>query len=165
MPIEWSTPKTWETGTLVTASDLNTHLRDNLEALKNPPTVMHRFTPNPVVQITSTTFVDIDASLNFSLPTKGGALMIGLVGRVYHNPGTNTDCYFDININGASQGGTDGVLWLLGPNAYQLPFSVVWLTDPIEAGTQTVKIQCRRGSGNTNPVKIYDLFAWVREVS
>ena len=30
----WTTPKTWTIGELVTADDLNTHLRDNLSHLK-----------------------------------------------------------------------------------------------------------------------------------
>jgi len=161
----WSTPKTWSPGELVTAGDLNLHLRDNLNALKTPPTALIRYTPGTPFSTTSTTFVDIHSSLNFNLTTSGGALLIGLTGRVYHNPGTNTDCYFDININGVSEGGANGVYWAVGPNSQQLPFSCTWLTQPLTAGAKTVKVQVKRGGGNTNTVQIYDLIAWVREVS
>lgn len=34
----WTTPRTWVTGELVTASILNTHVRDDLSYLKNAPT-------------------------------------------------------------------------------------------------------------------------------
>lgn len=37
MPALWTTPKTWNTGEPLTAADLNTHLRDNLEYLKDKP--------------------------------------------------------------------------------------------------------------------------------
>jgi hypothetical protein len=34
----WTTPRTWVAGEVVTAALLNTHLRDNLDALGNPAT-------------------------------------------------------------------------------------------------------------------------------
>jgi len=143
----WTTPKTWATGELVTATDLNLHVRDNLDALKNPPTALTRYTPGTPFSTTSTTFVDIHSSLNFNLTTGGAALLIGLTGRVLHSPGNSTDCYFDININGVSEGGANGVYWAIGPNAVQFPFSCTWLTQPLSAGAKTVKIQVRRGIG------------------
>lgn len=161
----WTTPKTWSTGELVTATDLNLHLRDNLAVLKSPPTALTHYIPGSPLQITATSFVDIHSSLNFNLNTNGGALLIGLVGRVYHGGGSHGDCYFDINVNGISQGGSSGVYWVVGSNAHQLTGSVAWLTAPLDAGSQTIKIQCKRGGGNANPVQIYNLFAWVREVS
>ena len=161
----WTTPKTWATGELVTATDLNLHVRDNLDALKSPPTATARISPGGTIQITSTTFVDIHSSLNFNLTTAGGALLLGLTARIYHNPGTNMDCYFDANINGTSQGGSNGIYWVLAPNSYQFTFSTTWLTQPLAAGAQTVKIQCKRGGNNSNPVQIWDVFAWVQEVS
>ena len=109
--------------------------------------------------------LDIHSSLNFNLTTAGGALLLGLTARIYHNPGTNMDCYFDANINGTSQGGSNGIYWVLAPNSYQFTFSTTWLTQPLAAGAQTVKIQCKRGGNNSNPVQIWDVFAWVQEVS
>ncbi|MCK6580629.1 MAG: hypothetical protein L6Q98_21265 [Anaerolineae bacterium] len=169
----WTTPKNWSTGELVTASDLNVQLKGNLEILKDPVTKSTRFTPGTQPQITSTTFVDIDTSLSWTsgngtaVTTAGGALMIGLSGRVYHSPGGFTDCYFDINIDGVSQGapGTNGILWVYGSNAYQFPFSIAWLTPALPAGQKNIKIQCKRGGGNANPVQIFEVNAWVREVS
>jgi hypothetical protein len=161
----WTTPRTWATNELVTAALMNEQLRVNLSVLKDPPSTLYRYTPGTPFSTTSTTFVDINSSLNFNLTTNGGALMIGLAGRVYHNPGIGTDCYIDLNINGASAGGANGIYWLIGPNTFQFPFSVVWLTAPLTAGSQTIKVQIRRGSGNTNAVQVYEILAWVREVS
>lgn len=39
----WTTPRTWSTGELVTAAVLNTHVRDNLNAIGNPWTA---YTPS-----------------------------------------------------------------------------------------------------------------------
>jgi len=33
----WTTPRTWVTRELVTAAIMNAHVRDNLSALKSPP--------------------------------------------------------------------------------------------------------------------------------
>jgi hypothetical protein len=160
----WTTPRTWATNELVTAALLNEQVRDNLAVLKNMPIASARYSPGGTLQITSTTFVDIHTSLNFSLTTNGGRLMMGVFGRVFHNPGINTDCFFDININGVSETASGGVAWVTGPNATQFPFAFTWLTGAQAAGAKTVKLQCRRGTGNTNPVQIFDIVAWVMEV-
>lgn len=161
----WTAPKTWVDNELVTAGDLNLQLRDNLGALKNPPSAQVWYAPSPALQITSTSFVDIHSSLSFSLNTNGGALMYGLTGRVYHNPGSNMDCSFDILVDGGSESGGAGFLWLLGPSTWQFPFSGIWLLSAKPAGAHTIKLQCKRGSGNSNPLQIWTLQAWVREVS
>ena len=41
----WTAPRTWATGEVVTAALLNTHLRDNLLAIRNPET-WTTYTPN-----------------------------------------------------------------------------------------------------------------------
>ena len=33
----WTTPKTWATNEVVTAANMNTHLRDNMAFLGSPP--------------------------------------------------------------------------------------------------------------------------------
>lgn len=52
----WNTPLTWDTGRLVTANDLNTHIRDNLLYLKNRPAVTVGYTS---LDTTSTTYVPL----------------------------------------------------------------------------------------------------------
>jgi len=160
----WTTPANWTTDQLVTANDLNEQLRDNLMVLKDPPTVAARYTSSTPPAITSTSFVDIDATLNFQITTNGGRLLVGVIGRLYHYPGSTVDCYLDVNVDTVSEGGISGVAWLLGPNTNQFPFSFVWLTAAKTAGLHTVKIQCKRGGGNANPMQFYDVSAWVKEV-
>jgi hypothetical protein len=161
----WTAPRTWASGELLTSTELNTQLRDNLLALKSPASTFVRYAPNPALQITSTTFVDIHTTLNMNLQTNGGPLLIVLNGRVYHSPGSYTDCFFDVNIDSVSQSSGNGILWVIGSNATQLPFSTVWLTESLTAGNHTIKIQLKRGGANTNPVQVFEVNALVREVS
>lgn len=55
MPIVWTTPRTWSTNDLADETLLNTYLRDNLLALKNPPAVEAEGTSN--ISTTSTSQV------------------------------------------------------------------------------------------------------------
>ena len=72
----WTRPKTWVTGEALTASDLNTHLRDNLDALKSPPT--KQFNGVITADSNSVSFVDIDPALELELATAGGDVLVGI---------------------------------------------------------------------------------------
>ena len=61
----WTQPKTWASEPL-TSSDLNTHLRDNLEILKDPPSDDNILNQGSDYTTTSTAFVNIDGT-NLSL--------------------------------------------------------------------------------------------------
>jgi hypothetical protein len=54
----WTSPATWVTNQLVTANDLNTQVRDNLNALKNPAGSIVTLT-SPI-STSSTSFVEVD---------------------------------------------------------------------------------------------------------
>jgi microcystin-dependent protein len=49
--VAWSTPKTWVTDEVVTASDLNTHLRDQLNAILPVGTLIVRVAPYTEVEM------------------------------------------------------------------------------------------------------------------
>ncbi len=49
----WTSPRTWVTGELVTASLLNTHVRDNLSYLKNAPTFDGNVTVSGTLTVSS----------------------------------------------------------------------------------------------------------------
>lgn len=69
----WTAPKTWTAGETLTAVDLNTHVRDNLEFLHSPPWVALKRTSNQVIdnntwtRVQNWSVVDGDASLLNSL--------------------------------------------------------------------------------------------------
>ena len=67
----WITPKTWAVDELVTASMLNTHLRDNLNYLLGRPKQVIRRDNNATYTTTSTSFVDIDGRISNYTDTVG----------------------------------------------------------------------------------------------
>lgn len=125
----WTTPKTWATGELVTATDLNTHLRDNLNAL---------FTPNYVevainnFSTTSGSYVDVTGA-SVDITTKGGNLFVWVAGP----PGNNT--YLAISIDGGAE-------TLLNYNVPAMSGLLRRFTG-ISAATHTVKLRLKASTG------------------
>lgn len=99
----WTTPKNWS-ATLVTVADLNTHIRDNLNALKTPPQDIYSTGAYAGASTTSSTFVNIDATnLSLDITTTGGRLAILFSAEVYSSSGAQR-AYFDFSINGGRIG-------------------------------------------------------------
>lgn len=95
----WTTPKTWTNEPLV-ASDLNTHLRDNLEALKNPPSYSYQSASG--YSTTSTTPVLVDSSnMNETITLESVRnVLVGFNGTVA-NTGSN-HVFFALQRNGGN---------------------------------------------------------------
>lgn len=104
----WTTPRTW-TAEVMSSSVLNTHLRDNLVALKDPPT--DDFTTTADVSTTSATFVDVNAT-DWSLDITPAGTEVWFFGRLNITHTTTGDIFFDIIKDGAtyaSGGETNGI--------------------------------------------------------
>ena len=153
----WTRPKTWVTGEALTASDLNVHLRDNLDALKSPPT--NQF--NGVISATSSsvTFVDIDPALELELATAGGDVLVGI----------STD---GVVVNTATIGGAVRLLvdGLPGPTVTQiwpvnnarLSLGGVYLIDDLDAAVHRFKLQwavLTNGHTISSPNSMWRFFA------
>ena len=151
MTASWTLPRTWATGEIVTAAQLNTHLRDNLEYLKlQNDTPLNHFTctASATYSTTSTSFADVDASgLAGTLTTTGGPLLIGLAGN-WKSSGTSIDVCLDVTINGARIGHASyGVSFMQGVAA-NLYLPVAWsAVRAMAAGTYALKLQWRTSSG------------------
>ena len=151
MTAVWTLPRTWATGEIVTAAQLNTHLRDNLEYLKlREDTALNHFACSSATAYTTTSssFTDVDAAgLAGTLVTTGGPVLIG-VASAWKSSGTGIDVCLDVTINGARIGhATYGVTFMqsIAANTY-LP--VAWTqVRPLAAGTYTLKLQWRTSSG------------------
>jgi hypothetical protein len=70
----WTTPATFTPNAIAQSSWMNTYVRDNLAHLYSPPTAEILSTTNYTT--TSASYVDIDASLQASIITSGGRLLI-----------------------------------------------------------------------------------------
>ena len=160
----WTTPKTWTVDEVVGASDMNTHLRDNLVALKDPPSAIYDG-GTLTHTTTSSTFADVDAvNLKLSVTITGDTVLIGFVGEC-SSVSSASVLGLDITVDGVSVTGGAGVIreHYLPTNETQ-NVSFVWRETGLVAGKKEFRLQFRRAvlSGT---VKLYSTQFWVAEVS
>lgn len=154
----WTTPRTWVANDLVGATLLNTHLRDNLNALKNPPT--DRATELAgTFSTTSTSFVSV-SNAEVEITTTGGKLMIGAMGTL----GANTTLVAAISllIDGTRWGNTTlGLQRVTVPGASVNGFGFVYLSANLAAGNHTVTLQV--STSPSSAVSVPQWVLWVQE--
>lgn len=139
---DWTTPKTW-TNEALTSSDMNTHLRDNLLALKSPPTDSYICNEVSDYATVQTTFVDVDAAnLALTITTTGGDVLISFHGHIYANGGI---CSLDVDVDGTRIGTNDGITNVY--TAYHQAVSFTRLLTGLAAGTHTFTLQWKTSAG------------------
>lgn len=169
----WTTPRTWVTGELVTATIMNTHIRDNLNALKAPPTDSHVVNEASDYTTTSTSFVDVDATdLALTITTTGGDVLVHFHGSVYRNGGSSRMVFLDVDVDGARTAGDDGIVATMADTDLK-PHAIGFTRyiSGLSAGSHTFKLQWKvdgaalmsSGAGTANN-DLHPQF-WVREVS
>jgi hypothetical protein len=169
MGASWTIPKDWTTDEVLTAVNFNTHVRDNLKALKDPPTDSFVANEGTDWTTTSTSFVDIDATdLSLTITTNGGAVMVGFYGSLTTPAGAG---YLDVDVDGTRWAGDDGLIRATANQSSAVCFVI--LVTGLSAASHTFKLQWKAGSSAT-----LTLYAgagtaaqdthpqfWVREVS
>jgi len=173
----WTTPKDWETDELVTAGDLNTHVRDNLAALKNPPSAHFEANESANYTTTSASFADVDATAgkcSLTITTSGGDVLVHFHGTVEHSAG-GIGIHFDVYVDSGDIGGNDGIVRVRSANAADaMCVSFTRLIAGLSAGSHTFKLRWKlstasgtgtlfAGAGTSNK-DLHPQF-WVREVS
>lgn len=156
----WTTPRTWVAGEVPTAAIMNAHVRDNLNALKDPPQAVAE-NWNVALSTTSTSFVNM-TGVEATVTTTGGRLLIGFTISASATGGTSGDyTAWEITIDGtAVSGHVDGVAKLFSSLA--APVSVVYLSAAPAAGAHTVRVQWRTtNAGRTASASKFQL--WARE--
>jgi hypothetical protein len=142
MTATWHIPVSWSTGQLVTATNLNEQLRDNLEFLKTPPTALVSINQGSDYATTSTTFVDIDVTnLSLTITTAGGDVLIAFMAYT----GGTSRLYFDVSIDGTRVGGDDGFVSAVA--AANTPVTLVVLKQGLAPGSHTFRVQWKVNSG------------------
>ena len=173
----WTTPRTWVASELVTATLLNTHLRDNLVALKNPPSDNYELDEVSDYQTSSTSFTAVDSdNLTLAITTNGGDVMCHFHGVVYPGLGATTRVYFNLEVDDVLLVANDGICGyetnsadgandddtisftrlITGLSAAQHTFRLMW---KVSSGTATLYA----GAG-TPGWDVHPQF-WVREIS
>jgi hypothetical protein len=141
----WTAPKTWTVGEPLTAPDLNAQLRDNMLALKTPPTALVKLDEPSDYTTTSTVFVPVDTSrLSLSLTTSGGDVMIVFFANIANSTQAT---FIDIEFDGVMIGGDEG----LGraPNLHSLCCISVLKTG-VAAGGHTIRLMWRVSAASTS---------------
>jgi len=153
MTASWTAPMTWS-GALVTVAQMNQHIRDNFEFLKDPPTSVVLLTGETNKTTTSTTFVDVDAAgdPDFSLviTTAGGDVWVYFNGIV-SNPTNVGFVYFDFTVDGVRHSGVaDGLTgagMATGSANDRLSPGFKVLVTTLAAGAHTFALQWRVAAG------------------
>lgn len=153
----WTTPRTWVASELVTATLLNTHLRDNLNALKSPPADGASELAG-TFSTTSTSFVSVP-NAEVEITTAGGKLMVGAVGTLTAN--TALVAAISLLIDGTRVGSTTlGLQRVYVPGSSTNGFGFVYLSANMAAANHTVTLQV---STSTGAVSVPQWFLWVQE--
>lgn len=168
----WTTPKTWAVDELVTASMMNTHLRDNLNALKAPPTAHYECDEASDYTVTNTSFEDVDSTnLALTITTHGGDLLVGFCGSLSHSVNWSP-VYFNVALDDTNEAGDDGITFALVSSAGGQPVSFVYLITGVSAAEHTIKLRWKVSTGTatlfagagTSGADVHPQF-WVREIS
>lgn len=145
----WTTPRTYSTGELVTSSMLNTHIRDNLNALKTPSGGYNRINLGADITTGSTSFTDVDTEFSMTFTTNGGDVVVFVTGNLT-NSGAGVRTYLDIHesVAGSRYGSDDGLLIVpsAGSTVYN-PFCLAVRIPSLSAASHTFKLQWKTASG------------------
>lgn len=172
----WTTPKTW-TNTGVSRGELNTHLRDNLLALKYPPCAVYAIQESSDYSTTSTSFADINATegkFQHTITTTGdgnggnGDVLVTLNATLYS--ATSIRIYLRILMDGAVQNADDG--FFVSEDSGMRPASFQVLIRNVTPGSHIFKLQWKvssstgflQANAGTSGRDIKGQF-WVREAS
>lgn len=151
----WNAPKTW-LPEAITVDKLNIEIRDNMNALKDPPHDEYApsYAAGALVSTSSTSFADI-SGFDLEINTGGGDVLVILCVDV------DDAAYFDIKVNNQRQGGNDG---LCGVDSEANIFIPLLLTD-LEPQTLSIKACWKVPSGTTSILNDSMPYFAAREVS
>lgn len=154
----WSQPRTWSSDK-ITDAVLNAEIRDNMDALKDPPSDNYTdtYTGSSFSSTTSTSFVAIHANYSLSLSTRGGDILVCFSGVL----SAAANWYVDLALDGQRIGGTDGIL----AGNSRKPIALYWLLTGKPSATYTFDMYWKVASGTLTLENNQVPQFWAREVS
>lgn len=149
MPANWTTPRTWNIGEIVTAGQMNTQVRDNLDFLKARSETPMNYVSKVFAQqfaTTSTQYVDLAPGYYSILNTSGAPVLITISGA-WKNPVVGAECCFDFMIDSQRIGDAIyGTFFMQSWGDRYQSFS--WSTiRPLAAGAHAFMPQWRASTG------------------
>lgn len=166
----WTSPKTYIVGDPLTAAEMNTYQRDNMNALKTPPEEAKQVNEGADYTTASATFVDVDATdLSLSVTTTGGDLMIGFYGSFLGS--ALMLAYLNVVIDEAVVALEDGMVVQTIDVASAQVVSFVHIETGVSPGAHTIKLQWKASGGTatmyagagTANADVHPQF-WAREI-
>lgn len=168
----YTSPKTWSSEVL-TDTDLNTYIRDNQIALKDPPSSDYQVNEGSDYTTTSTSFADVDATnLALSITTTGGDVVVSFFASVGNS--ASSIIHFNVDVDGSPFAADDGCFGIAttGASAVRHAIAFTILVTGLSATSHTFKIQWKvvagtatmwAGAGTSN-ADVHPQM-WAREVS
>jgi hypothetical protein len=141
MPAIWTPPKNWAVSELLTADNLNIHLRDNLEWLKAPDPVVYISSANVSLSSTTPAYTGWDVTVN----SGGGGFLVWLRTTAQVPSTANQFLFSDVEVDGVREGTTLssgwGLMSLALPLAgHYIPYTFLHYVTPKPAGSHTFKL-------------------------
>lgn len=138
----WTSPITWSSS-LVTVAQFNEQIRDNLFALKTPPSDVNIVDATPDFTTASTTFVNVSngtITYEVTIDTAGGAVMIGFVGTF--TIAASNDMHLNVRVDGTTDyTGDDGLCQQRLTNGANTTVSFVIRWEGLSAGSHTFTLR------------------------
>lgn len=168
----WTAPRTWVTDEVVTAALLNTHLRDNLIALKDPPSSDYVLNEGADDTTSSTSFGDVDATnLSLTITTVGGDVFVHFHGS-FAGLSSGNFVFLDVDVDGVRHGSDDGIIQAEALSGDMHAISFSRLITGLAAASHTFKLQWKVSGGTvtlfsgagTSDKDTHPQF-WCREIS
>ena len=158
---DWTVPRTWTADTVVGAADLNTQMRDNLNALKTPPFQQIVTASAGKLQATASTAVPLTGDLSITLSTNGGAIMFYFCAQF---SGTVNTC-LNLDYNGTAFSDRASGLTQFRTDTEQV--TMCGFVTGLPSGSHTFKPTWFQPAGSTMTLDFSGVPAvfWVREVS
>lgn len=160
----WTTPQTWTAGSVVSASQLNEQLRDNMAYLLNRPHQRIVRTATADYTTASAAFVDIDSvNLSITLTLSGSAVLLGFSGMTLLDSGGAVAPAFNLTVNGSLYTtAPNGLVSVEGQGFLWTPVSFTVLVVGLSVGSHVFRPVWRRLSTNavtlraiSNPVSFW----------
>ena len=146
----WTAPPTFTPGQVVTATDLNTYLRDNPSYLVARPGQSIKRDNGAAYTTTSDVMTDIDGTnLSITLVMAGSAVLVSFSAMI-NQSGTPQVPRFDFTIDGVLwSAATRGILFHLENSQYwDIGYSYTVLVTGLTPGTHVFKPQWRRNAAS-----------------
>jgi len=142
----WTAPKTWTVDGVLTAADMNTHVRDNLRYLLSPNKGVILHDNGADYSTTSTAWVYVDpTNLSITITTHGGPVLV--LASVRASQGSIDTGGVDVAVDGTRIGAA--AAFGLGNLTNAWIYFPICTIVALSAGSHTFRLQYRAASSTT----------------